>query len=119
MDEPPYRTYYTAHDKCRYEGCDERPKSGGLCKTHRWKATVWEGDIETRRSMFTRCYLCGEPLPGSDAGVHYDHVIPVARGGPSLPSNMRPTHQECNIRKSARTVDTSTAGIRLDPARLP
>jgi len=42
-----------------------------------------------------RCYLCGAPWE------HWDHVIPLARGGSNWPSNLRPACATCNVRKWA------------------
>ena len=42
-----------------------------------------------------RCYLCGTPW------AHWDHVIPLARGGSNWPANLRPACVTCNVRKWA------------------
>lgn len=42
------------------------------------------------------CYICGKP--GADS---IDHVIPLAKGGRDVISNLRPAHQNpCNRAKS-------------------
>lgn len=43
------------------------------------------------------CYLCGEALDSSN--VHFDHVIPLSRGGTHTMDNLKPTHPSCNQRK--------------------
>lgn len=60
----------------------------------------------------TNCHLCGEPidlLASRRAGVgdwrkglHLDHVLPLALGGPDTLSNVKPAHAECNLRKHHR-----------------
>jgi 5-methylcytosine-specific restriction endonuclease McrA len=45
---------------------------------------------------------CGEE--GWEMGLHLDHVIPQAKGGHNIISNVKPAHAICNIKKS----DTAT-----------
>ena len=57
------------------------------------------------------CHICQEPIDlnapkrvgykGWEAGLHLDHVIPLARGGDDTIENIRPSHGICNIRKGA------------------
>jgi 5-methylcytosine-specific restriction endonuclease McrA len=42
---------------------------------------------------------CGEP--GWEDGLHLDHVIPLAKGGNNIISNVKPSHARCNLQKSA------------------
>jgi 5-methylcytosine-specific restriction endonuclease McrA len=44
-------------------------------------------------------------------GLTFDHVIPIARGGPNLTWNIRPAHHRCNTSKNAKSV--GTVAIRL------
>lgn len=44
-----------------------------------------------------RCYICGQEIEGL---IHYDHVIPVTKGGEWSVANVRPTHEPCNLWKS-------------------
>lgn len=46
------------------------------------------------------CHLCGKPPTLHDPLV-VDHVIPIARGGQSVPENLRAAHKSCNGAKSA------------------
>lgn len=47
------------------------------------------------------CHICTEAIASLD-DLHFDHVIPLAKGGPHAAENIRPAHAICNIRKSAR-----------------
>lgn len=47
------------------------------------------------------CHLCGAAIE-SRADLHMDHVIPLARGGPHVAENIRPSHRWCNQRKKDR-----------------
>ena len=61
------------------------------------------------------CHICQEPIDlnapkrvgykGWEAGLHLDHVIPLARGGNDTIENIRPSHGICNIRKGATLTD--------------
>lgn len=60
----------------------------------------------------TRCYLCLKPinlsaprkcgLPGWEKGLHIEHVIDIAKGGPDTLENVRPSHAICNLTKKPR-----------------
>ena len=39
---------------------------------------------------------------GWQQGLHIDHVIPIASGGPDTIDNVRPAHALCNMKKGAR-----------------
>ena len=47
------------------------------------------------------CHICTLPID-SLADLHFDHVIPLAKGGPHAESNIKPSHALCNLRKSDR-----------------
>jgi 5-methylcytosine-specific restriction endonuclease McrA len=49
------------------------------------------------------CHLCGGAIP-SLADLHFDHVIPLAKGGEHTLENVRPSHALCNLRKSDRLI---------------
>lgn len=57
------------------------------------------------------CYLCGQPL--GDAPFDFDHVVPLARGGPHSAENIRVTHSSCNRRKGARLVEECPWAVPL------
>ncbi len=56
-------------------------------------AAIWERD----RGI---CYLCG--LPVARENLHFDHIIPLARGGFHTDENIAVTHSWCNLRKGAK-----------------
>lgn len=54
-----------------------------------------------------RCQLCGKTVPKSKAHPHplsasLDHVVPLARGGDHVTSNVQLAHLRCNVQKGAR-----------------
>jgi 5-methylcytosine-specific restriction endonuclease McrA len=54
------------------------------------KREVWRRDE-------VRCRYCG-----SQEWLEYDHIVPVARGGPSTVRNVQLVCQSCNRKKGAR-----------------
>ncbi len=52
------------------------------------------------RDNFT-CQICGKYMPDG-VGLHIDHIVPVSKGGKSVPSNLQVLCSKCNGRKSGR-----------------
>ena len=44
------------------------------------------------------CQMCGKYMP-DEVGLHVDHIIPVAKGGKSIESNLQVLCDKCNLRK--------------------
>ena len=47
------------------------------------------------------CQICGKYMPDG-VGLHIDHIIPVSKGGKSVPSNLQVLCSKCNGKKSGR-----------------
>ena len=57
------------------------------------------------------CHICYEPIDLKASrrvgigdwllGLHIDHLIAVANGGPDTLANVRPSHAICNLRKGS------------------
>ena len=45
------------------------------------------------------CQLCGKYMP-DEIGLHIDHIIPVSKGGKTIPSNLQVLCSKCNGHKS-------------------
>ena len=54
------------------------------------------------------CHICGDAIPDRSV-LHFDHVIPLARGGKHTAENIRPSHALCNLRKGAKMPDEISA----------
>ena len=52
------------------------------------------------RDQYT-CQLCGKYMP-DEVGLQIDHIYPVAKGGKTVPSNLRVLCSKCNGHKGAR-----------------
>lgn len=59
------------------------------------------GKIIDRDGMV--CHLCVLPIASVD-DLHFDHVIPLARGGAHAMDNIKPAHAGCNLRKGTKLV---------------
>lgn len=57
-----------------------------------------------RRKIMERdhytCQICGKRMPDG-VGLQIDHIVPVSKGGKSVPSNLRVLCSKCNGRKGA------------------
>ena len=53
-----------------------------------------------QRDKYT-CQICGKKM-FDEVGLHIDHIIPVSKGGKSIPSNLRVLCSKCNGRKGAK-----------------
>ncbi len=60
---------------------------------------------ELRRRVMERdgytCRLCGRYMPDGD-GIHIDHIVPVSKGGKTVPSNLRVLCAKCNLGKQPK-----------------
>ena len=66
-------------------------------------------ESEVLEKYGTTCYLCNKPIdlnatrkcgsPGWQYGLHIEHVIDIALGGPDTIDNVRPSHAICNLKK--------------------
>lgn len=50
------------------------------------------------------CQICGKYMP-DEVGLHIDHIVPVAKGGKTVPSNLQVLCSKCNSSKGAKLVD--------------
>lgn len=57
------------------------------------------------RDRYT-CQICGKYMP-DEVGLHIDHIVPVAKGGKTVPSNLQVLCSKCNSSKGAKLVDES------------
>ncbi len=46
------------------------------------------------------CHICRKPVQLNE--LHFDHVVPLSKGGPHVESNIAVSHANCNRSKSAR-----------------
>jgi 5-methylcytosine-specific restriction endonuclease McrA len=86
-----------------------RGRVKGLSRTGRYRAQKLA--TETERVDYAVvlaehgmvCHICTEDIASLD-DLHFDHVIPLSKGGPHAAENIRPSHALCNLRKGARLI---------------
>lgn len=79
-------------------------KNAAVRRARELAATVGEVDyaaIIERDGMV--CHLCRTGIEALDE-LHFDHVVPLARGGEHSMANIRPAHATCNLRKKDKLV---------------
>lgn len=58
---------------------------------------------ELRKRIINRdnytCQMCGKYMP-DEVGLHVDHIIPISKGGKTVPSNLQVLCSKCNGNKS-------------------
>jgi len=74
----------------------------GRRRARKHGAVVTKADYRAILAEFGMvCHICGlDILTRTD--LHFDHVIPLSKGGAHSPANIRPSHASCNMRKGAR-----------------
>ena len=79
-----------------------------------FEATLTEYHSKNQRRLMTKelrdqiaerdnytCQMCGKYMPDG-VGLHIDHIIPVSKGGKSVPSNLQVLCSKCNGKKSGK-----------------
>lgn len=115
-------TYDPAEARERHHRWRQRPESREVerAKTRRWREANPEHFARLNREAQARrrvdptapidyaallaehghvCHICGDAIEGE---LHFDHVIPLARGGAHSADNIRPAHGRCNRWKKDR-----------------
>lgn len=96
---------------CSYKSVFERYK---LLKDINFEATLSEYFSKEQRKLMTKelrnkialrdnftCQNCGKYMPDG-VGLQIDHIVPIAKGGKSIPSNLQVLCSKCNGRKSGK-----------------
>ena len=92
--DPRYKEHRRRHNRRR----DKRVRANGF-------------DYYTTDDVLAKwgynCHICNDPIdfkaprqcgePGWELGLHLDHVIPIAKGGPDTLANVKPAHAKCNV----------------------
>ena len=47
------------------------------------------------------CQICGKYMPDK-VGLHIDHIVPIAKGGKTVPSNLQVLCSRCNGGKGSK-----------------
>ena len=80
--------------------CEECTRNFNLATNPAWGSASgggYRGHI-MRRDNYT-CQICGKYMPDG-VGLHIDHILPISKGGKSVPSNLQVLCSKCNGKKS-------------------
>jgi 5-methylcytosine-specific restriction endonuclease McrA len=112
-----------AWNKAAYEraaGTPEwRARRRKSCRAYRAKYPARARELSSRRGAIKRqtqvekvdfqkilsdakgvCGICRQPF--DEFGIHFDHIIPLSKGGTHTRENIQPTHARCNLLKGAK-----------------
>lgn len=60
------------------------------------------------------CHICGGAIASRD-DLHFDHVVPLAKGGSHMEENIKPSHKVCNLRKGDKLMEELSDFQRRGP----
>jgi 5-methylcytosine-specific restriction endonuclease McrA len=63
--------------------------------------TEWMAAVKSK--PFARCYYCNAKV--STDKIHFDHMIPLSKGGPHSVENLCVSCVLCNLSKGAKQID--------------
>lgn len=49
-----------------------------------------------------KCQICGRTAQEDNVKLHVDHIIPISKGGKTVPENLRTLCQDCNLGKGSK-----------------
>jgi 5-methylcytosine-specific restriction endonuclease McrA len=83
-------------------------------KTYKVRRMGWEvGEVDylevLMRDGFV-CHICGNDVEPDD--VHFDHAIPLSKGGAHATYNVFVSHSRCNMKKSNKLIEKVTATMK-------
>lgn len=65
-------------------------------KARQLRASQWWKNLRAQG----KCHYCGKSVPPGELTM--DHIVPISRGGRSIPSNIVPCCKECNTHKRSQ-----------------
>lgn len=107
---PQGRNFY--HNDKAYSVNDILLHEQNIAKRQAWQSTrEYQMNEERRRMTPTlryqilnrdhyRCVVCGRSAKEDHVKLHVDHIIPVSKGGKTVPENLQTLCEDCNLGKS-------------------
>ena len=106
----PYTVLQTVNSfVCDYQYLANRNEQ---LKNINYECTIKEYNSKNQRNLMTNelrhqiikrdnytCRICGKYMP-DEVGLHVDHIVPISKGGKTVPSNLQVLCSKCNGRKS-------------------
>jgi hypothetical protein len=96
---------------------DQNPEAVSLYRRQRTarKKAGRVGNIRYKRILARddwTCHICGDRVLSLD-DLHFDHVIPLSRGGEHSEDNIAVSHAKCNLRKYTSVVPSRLQQLHL------
>lgn len=98
-------------------------RRAGLLAEIGYEATLKEYHARNQRRLMTprlrheimerddyTCQICGKYIP-DEVGLHIDHIVPIEKGGKSVPSNLQVLCSKCNGSKGAKTANKGLGDV--------
>lgn len=106
----PYKVVQTVDSfSCDYNFLFNRNEQ---LKDINYECTLKEYNSKNQRKLMTKelrqkiiirdnytCQICGKYMP-DEVGLHVDHIVPISKGGKTVPSNLQVLCSKCNGSKS-------------------
>ncbi len=106
----PYKVVQTVNSfSCDYNFLFNRNEE---LKAINYECTLKEYNSKNQRKLMTKklrqqiitrdnytCQICGKYMP-DEIGLHIDHIVPISKGGKTVPSNLQVLCSKCNGSKS-------------------
>lgn len=102
---PTHKTEWRHKNPFTYREHNKRSK---LNRKKRTGFAVVSYDIILERDGF-RCHICGGEVDPTQ--LHFDHIVPLARGGAHSEENISVSHATCNLRKGTKLIGEHLAVI--------
>lgn len=84
-------------------------------KKYKARRMTWEvGDVDYDEILARDglvCHICGTDVELDD--IHFDHVIPLAKGGAHSMDNIHVSHSRCNMKKHTKILFTEKVTATL------
>lgn len=106
--DPVKRKEYAAKYKAKYPEKVRLQKRQLAVRREARKSGNRVGNVSYAKILLrdTHCHICGEAINKDDRqSFHFDHVIPLARGGEHSMDNIKLACASCNIRKGDKLMD--------------
>lgn len=92
------RDYYQRNTEKRLEDSSRR-------KALKLSLTVGEVNYQVIVKRDNRtCHICGEKIPRDQ--LHFDHIIPLSKGGSHSQDNIACAHKKCNLSKGSKIISS-------------
>jgi hypothetical protein len=91
-------------------GATDRPHASKGCRRERGVSAAARRAVWTKH--LSRCAICG-----GTRFLEIDHIVPLARGGTSAPSNLRLLCRDCNRAEAERIFGPALVAARMEKRR--